>query len=117
MIEYPRINARKVWHPTVENTDFILDNLLDKSNRPFEPTDAQLPLLNDQTRFQTWLMGRRAGKTTTAAVKIIIEAMIPYKRIWIVAPFYDLCQRIFSMVVQYMTRPPFDCMIARLSNS
>lgn len=38
----------------------------------FEPRDYQIPLLQDNTRFQVWLIHRRAGKTYTALMKLIL---------------------------------------------
>lgn len=103
--KYGRKNASKVRDEEMgDNVAMLLDLLVDEYGRPFEPTDVQVPLLNDRTRFQAWLMGRRCGKSTTAAVRAIIELMKPYKRVWIVAPYYQLTEKIYRIVYSYVTR-------------
>jgi hypothetical protein len=62
-------------------------------------------------------MGRRAGKSTTAAVRSIIEIMKPYKRVWIVAPTYQLSEKIYRVVYDFTTRCLGEFVAGRPKNS
>lgn len=82
----------------------ILDLLVDPKGQIFEPTRHQVPLLSCQAQNQVWLMGRRSGKSTAAAVRAIIELIKPNRRVWVIAPTYDLTEKIYRQIHYYMTR-------------
>jgi len=62
----------------------------------FEPHPAQAQIIEGQKRFTTVLAGRQFGKSKLVSYFIIKELLGSNKRIWLVAPNYDLTQRIFK---------------------
>lgn len=48
--------------------------------------------------------GRRSGKTLAAAVEIVVELGLPETRTWIVAPNYELTDRVFDYVYDWVVR-------------
>ena len=57
--------------------------------------------------FQDWRYnvldwGRRTGKTICAAAEIVAELGLPERKIWIVAPNYELTDRVFEWVYKWV---------------
>jgi len=62
----------------------------------FKPHDAQKNILKNLKRFNPIECGRQFGKTMLVSYLIIRELLLPKRRIWIVAPNYNLTERVFS---------------------
>lgn len=64
----------------------------------YTPHNAQLAFHSENARFRVLVCGRRWGKTVAAAREAELLAIEENKKIWIVAPTYDLTGRIFNEV-------------------
>ena len=62
------------------------------------------PAEGDEWRFLVVSGGQRGGKTITPAAEIVHELSQPNRRIWICAPTYDLCDRMFEYVWEWVVR-------------
>lgn len=57
--------------------------------------DAHLNILDDLARFKVLACGRRFGKTLLVALVALAVLMQPSRRVWICAPDYSLCEKVF----------------------
>mgnify|MGYP001024976204 CR=1 FL=1 len=64
----------------------------------YEPTNTQLAVHNSNARFRVNIQGRRSGKSFGAAMEILPYLLSPKTRGWIVAPNYDMCDKIARLV-------------------
>lgn len=64
----------------------------------YEPTSNQLAVHNSKARFRVNIQGRRSGKSFGAAMEILPYLLSPKTRGWIVAPNYDMCDKIARLV-------------------
>jgi len=64
----------------------------------YQPTQQQLDIHNSRARFRINCQGRRSGKSYSAAYEILPWLLTPNSRGWIVAPSYDLGQKIARIV-------------------
>tara|TARA_R100001530_G_scaffold133923_1_gene107992 strand:- start:547 stop:906 length:360 start_codon:yes stop_codon:yes gene_type:complete len=64
----------------------------------YQPTPQQLDVHKSKKRFRINCQGRRSGKSTQAAYEILPWLLTPNTRGWIVAPSYDLGQKIARIV-------------------
>ena len=72
----------------------------------YEPHAAQKQIHASQARFIMAICGRRFGKSLLAAKEIEIEMMsLEPKRIWIVAPTYELTDKVFREVYKTFHNP------------
>ena len=53
-------------------------------------------------RYNVLDWGRRTGKTICAAAEIVAELGLPERKIWIVAPNYELTDRVFEWVYKWV---------------
>ena len=60
----------------------------------YHPTPQQLAYHNSKARFRVVLMGRRSGKSWSAAHEILPWLLTPKTRGWIVGPNYSLANKI-----------------------
>lgn len=56
---------------------------------------GHLTVINDPARFKVLACGRRWGKTLLTALVALAVLMQPRRRVWIVAPDYSLCEKVF----------------------
>jgi len=56
---------------------------------------GHLEVLSDPARFKVLAAGRRYGKTLLTALTALAVLMQPRRRVWIVAPDYALCEKVF----------------------
>lgn len=64
----------------------------------YQPHDGQIKLHNDSAQFRVAVCGRRWGKTTAAAREVELMLLQPNKRVWIVAPYFELTEKVFREV-------------------
>lgn len=91
------------------NQTSIIDSLVKTSpeilrNRYFQiigyqPHEGQIKLHNDSSRFRVAVCGRRWGKTTAAAREVELTLLQPNKRVWVVAPYFELTEKVFREVI------------------
>jgi len=79
-----------------------------KPTVPYRPHVGQMPV-HFPEEGEEWEVfvaaaGQRAGKSLTAAAEIVARLGMPGQRMWIVAPNYDLAQRVFEMVHDFVVR-------------
>ena len=70
----------------------------------YQPTPHQLAIHNSKARFRVCNMGRRSGKSWMAAHEIIPWLLTPNTRGWIVAPNYNLGQKVAREVKRIIIR-------------
>ncbi len=70
----------------------------------FTPHEKQKEIIDCKARIRVVCAGKRAGKTLVASYEVVKEALLENKRIWIVAPDYNLSQIIFDQVVIFLTK-------------
>lgn len=75
----------------------ISDSKLQKKIN-FFPRESQQSILNCQERETVINAGRRFGKSAICAYMALKMLLEPNRKIWIVAPTYDLSQKIFEYV-------------------
>lgn len=56
---------------------------------------GHLSVIEDPARFKVLACGRRWGKTLLTALTALAVLMQPRRRVWIVAPDYSLCEKVF----------------------
>lgn len=62
----------------------------------FQPLhDRHLDIINDPARFKVVAAGRRFGKTLITSLMALSVLFQMNRRIWIVAPDYSLCEKVF----------------------
>jgi len=64
------------------------------------PHPVQVAIHSSKKRFRVVVCGRRTGKSLLASYEISYKACEPNQIIWIVAPTYDLTDKIFREVVK-----------------
>lgn len=64
----------------------------------YTPHEAQKVIHDSKARFRVVVAGRRWGKSLMAAKEIEPVLMLPGRRVWIVAPVYDLTDKVFREV-------------------
>lgn len=77
-----------------------LDKLAMFGDLGYSPHAGQLAVHKSNARFRIVACGSRWGKTTAAAMEGVAAAMAPAERSigWVVAPTYDLCDRVFREI-------------------
>jgi len=73
-------------------------------------------VLNEKARFQAWACGRRWGKTLLANYIVCENSLKAGKKIWLVAPSYDLVRRCWDMVYGHYIRE-FKPFIKNINNT
>lgn len=68
----------------------------------FEPHAKQKEVLYNATRFTTLCWGRRSGKTKLAAYVALKYLITSNKKIWIVAPTYDLARKTWDYLMDWI---------------
>lgn len=68
----------------------------------FTPHEGQLVVLNSNARFRVLACGTRWGKSLLAAYIAFKELLKSNRHIWIVAPTYDLGNKIFRYLEQFI---------------
>jgi hypothetical protein len=71
------------------------------------PEDRKAHVGQISVHFKDWRYhvldwGRRTGKTICAAAEVVAEMGLPDRRIWIVAPNYELTDRVFEYVYKWI---------------
>ena len=64
----------------------------------YEPHEAQWLVHDSTARFRVICAGRRWGKSLLASRECMARLVMPNKRVWIVAPTYDLTKKVFREV-------------------
>ncbi len=64
----------------------------------YSPHPGQLKVHAASARFRVVVAGRRWGKSLLAAKEIEPVLMLPGRRVWVVAPTYDLANKVFREV-------------------
>lgn len=67
----------------------------------FDPFDKQKEIIACESREVTIAAGRRFGKSAICAYMCLRELLKKDKKIWIVAPTYDLTNKVFDYLVQW----------------
>lgn len=57
--------------------------------------EGHIEVLQDEARFKVLACGRRWGKTLLTCLMAMAVLMQPSRRVWIVAPDYSLCEKVF----------------------
>ena len=57
--------------------------------------EGHLLIAGDEARFKVLACGRRWGKTLLVVLMALAVIFQPRRRIWIVAPDYGLCEKVF----------------------
>lgn len=73
----------------------------------FHPHKLQKEILNSKSRYKVICAGRRFGKSALCAyeiLKILADKENKNKRIWVVAPTYDLSQKVFHYLVPWFLK-------------
>tara|TARA_R100000655_G_scaffold15152_2_gene33727 strand:+ start:825 stop:1175 length:351 start_codon:yes stop_codon:yes gene_type:complete len=70
----------------------------------YHPTPHQRAIHNSTARFRVCNLGRRSGKSFLAAHEIIPWLLTPNTRGWIVAPNYNLAQKVAREVKRIIIR-------------
>ena len=70
----------------------------------YHPTPHQRAIHNSKARFRVANLGRRSGKSWLAAHEIIPWLLTPNTRGWIVAPNYNLAQKVAREVKRIIIR-------------
>jgi len=70
----------------------------------FYPHPAQQEILDGMKRFTVINAGRRFGKSKFCAYLVLRELLASNRKIWVVAPTYDLTRRIFNYVEFWITK-------------
>jgi phage terminase large subunit-like protein len=68
----------------------------------FVPHKYQQEVLDGMKRFNTICAGTRFGKSRLCAYIALRELLIPNRRIWVVAPTYDLTKKIYAHLATMM---------------
>lgn len=71
----------------------------------FEPHKGQKPIIEAYLRGLReimWVAGRRTGKSICLAFICLLEAMLPNRKIWIVAPTFELSKKVFSYFISLL---------------
>ena len=86
----------------------------------YKPNKWQSIVRQSDVRFKIIAAGRRAGKTTFVAqdpkVGIVHYLHLPNKKVWIVAPTYDLTENVWNAVV-YLCRRQLSPLIKKIFNT
>ncbi len=83
------------------NVEALADMLFEKKIRTSQGKLIQplhsghLSVISDPARFKVLACGRRWGKTLLTALVALSVLMQPRRRVWIVAPDYSLCEKVF----------------------
>lgn len=59
---------------------------------------GHLEVINDEARFKVLAMGRRWGKSLITSLMALSVLMQPSRRVWVVAPSYDLAEKVFREI-------------------
>ena len=70
----------------------------------YEPHQGQVVVHFEPWKYICLSWGRRTGKTLSAALEILYELGLPRRRVWIVAPNYELTDRVFDYVYDWVVR-------------
>ena len=74
----------------------------------YEPHPGQRPVHfpepGEEHRYYVASAGQRAGKSLTAAAEVTTAMGMPGQRLWIVAPTYDLADKVFDEVHKHLVR-------------
>lgn len=81
---------------TEQKIKYTVDTKLLRELIGFDPHPAQQQILDGQKRFTVIMAGRQTGKSLLVSYIVLRELLGQQKKIWIVAPNYDLTQRIFK---------------------
>jgi len=64
----------------------------------YKPHKFQEKIHRSTARFKTIPAGRRSGKSKSCAFEILCKMLYPEQRIWIVAPNYELSNKVFREI-------------------
>ncbi len=96
-----------------------IDNLT--SLLKYEPLDWQAKVRESSARFKVIAVGRRGGKsyfvTRDTKCGLVSDLCKKNKHVWIVAPNYDLTQRVWDELMILVQDPPFNDIIKRINNT
>lgn len=71
----------------------------------FVPHEGQIPIIEayiEGKREILWVSGRRSGKSINLGFICSLECMLPQRKIWIVAPDYNLAKKVFAYLVNFI---------------
>lgn len=80
----------------------IVDDQKLKERIGFNPHPAQQHILDNMKRFTTISAGRRFGKSNLCGFLALRELIASNRNIWIVAPTYDLSQKVFNYIIRWI---------------
>lgn len=67
-------------------------------------SDIQQKFIESSARFKVFRAARRVGKSKTAADASMAQILLPNTRGWIVGPTYDLAEKEFRYILDYLFR-------------
>lgn len=88
--------GRPIYHPS----DFLLFKRLYFEFVGYKPHPGQVPIHFSASRFIVCICGRRWGKSYSVAREAEVTLLLPRRRVWIVAPYKDLTDKVFREVWQ-----------------
>lgn len=68
----------------------------------YTPTQNQLDVHDSVARFRVNIQGRRSGKSFSAAAEALPYLLTPNTRGWVVAPNYELCDKVARLIKEYV---------------
>lgn len=90
------------WTMAILNDTKLLEKI------DFKPHEGQQAVLeavkNDWIREIVLSAGRRFGKSILCAYLVLREILRPNRRVWIVSVNYDLTQKVFSYLLQFISK-------------
>ena len=82
----------------------IIDDEKLKKKIQFIPREDQQKIIENNSRIKVICAGRRWGKSAICAYIALRMLLEKNKKIWIVAPSYDLTQKVFTYLVRWFLR-------------
>jgi len=74
----------------------------------YEPSPGQVLLHSSTARFCVCSAGSRFGKSMAAGAEVAFEFLKPNRRVWIVGTQYELAEKEFAWVVEFLSRFKID---------
>ena len=82
----------------------VIDDLALQRRIGYTPHVAQQQILDGMNRYTTIAAGRRFGKSNLCGYLVLRELLTSNKKIWVVAPTYDLTKKVFNYAAQWASQ-------------
>lgn len=88
----------------LEQYEMVIDKEKVFQKIGYKPHSGQQMIHDSNKRFRTLISGRRWGKTKCAAIESLIQLLYPEQLGWVVAPSYELADKVFNEVYWLLMR-------------